>query len=229
MDKLSTHEYSMLFSKVRRSGVQYRLSKIRLLEDKEKNQYPYWLFDSCPCWDNRIELVEAEMDLCKTVGINRTKACRSAGLTNMLKDNPANEEFNEINGIAGELAYAKRYSLYPSGQFETSPRKAALDTGDFLHDGVSVDVKTTRYSTGRLTLSDWKHVEKVDVRCLITGNFLRSSNYRIRGFMTTRDMTSPSRYSLLFDNAPGKQFIANQNELYSMEEAFLRIKSQAMV
>jgi hypothetical protein len=136
------------------------------------------------------------------------------------------ERFIEQNGIAGELAFGKLFNLFPTSQISVAARKVKDDDGDFILDGLTVDVKTTEYATGKLTLASWKNNEtffdRVQAMSLMTGDIrdvdnrrdanLPRAQYVWHGFMSSRDLCTGQRFKCL----PGRdkrEYIALQDEL----------------
>lgn len=189
----------------------------------EKNIYPYKLFKSTNYDSVEIgkeyELNSTEIAITNLMGPERTKAARKSGKTNMLQCEKEKEKFIEINGLQGELLYAKLFNLFPKEQLTIRPRKISEDFGDFYHNNLKIDVKTTEYSFGRLTLSSWKAAEHIDGLCLFTG---MQGKFTLRGFCLTKDLIKASN----FKNLPGrtkKQYIMEQTQLISYEKFHKRL------
>lgn len=68
----------------------------------------------------------------------------------------------EEDGTLAELAFAKVYNLYPD--LDTAPRKGGHDL--ITHQNMRVNVKATRYTTGRLAVHIDKRVEDCDIYVL---------------------------------------------------------------
>jgi hypothetical protein len=176
-----------------------------------------------------VQLSKFEIAFCLKVGPERTRAARNAGAYNMIQDGKPGSErerFIEQNGIAGELAFAKLFDIFPSGQLKVEARKAKDDDGDHILKEQVVDVKTTEYYTGRLTLATWKNndtfFERIHVMGLMTGDIRDEENRRSgngprgsyvwHGFMSSRDLAQPNRLGSL-PGRDGREYIARQDEL----------------
>lgn len=192
-----------------------------LADCKAKNVYPYEFFKSEPLGEVRIgqtyTLNEREIRATEILGPKRTQAARAAGKHNMIQaaeGGTDKEKFMEINGLQGELLYAKLYNLYPAEQLEIRPRSVREDAGDIVHDELKIDVKTTEYNTGRLTLSHWKQAEHIDALCLFTG---KNGRFVLRGFYSAKELVKDENFRCL----PGRdkpQYIMEQKSLLSFEE-----------
>lgn len=209
---LSEIENNIINGFVTVTGIPYEMLSNKLLQNKEEGTYPYWAFNTKPVEGNEVELSPVETIICRRVGPMRTKAARDNNLKNMRQVNQEKEEFIEINGLAGELCYAKKFNLYPKDQLIVESRKSKDDCGDFIHNNCIVDVKTTEYSTGRLTCASWKNKDKVKVFCLFTGDYRKSWVYSFKGWMLSSDLCVAERFGVL----PGRkrsQYIAEQKDL----------------
>jgi len=131
----------------------------------------------------------------------------------------------EINGLQGELLYAKMFDLYPGEQLEIRPRDAKDDFGDIVHDGLKIDIKATEYHTGRLTLSHWKQAEHIDALCLFTG---KNGRFTFRGFYWAKELAKEENFRCL----PGRdkpQYIMEQRNLLSFDALKNRTPQQPAV
>ncbi len=194
------------------TGIPADMLKKKLATNKEENVYPFWLFNSKPVEGNVVTLSPMEQVMCRHVGPMRTQAARENNLTNMRQVDSEKEQFIEVNGLAAEVAYGKKFNLYPKDQLLVKARRAAEDAGDYLHNDEVVDVKVTEYATGRLTYSNWKKQDIVKVCCLFTGDYRKSWDFTFRGWMRLDDLCVESRLGFL----PGRskqQYIAEQKDL----------------
>jgi len=189
-----------------------------LEECKAANTYPYNFFQSEPFDSVEVgreyTLNDREIKCTEVLGPKRTAAARASGKTNMIQaaaGGTDKERFMEVNGLQGELLYAKLFNLYPGEQLEIRPRDAKDDRGDITHDGLKIDVKTTEYHTGRLTLSHWKQAEHIDALCLFTG---KNGRFTFRGFYGSKELAHDDNFRCL----PGRdkpQYIMEQRNLMS--------------
>jgi Family of unknown function (DUF5843) len=159
-----------------------------------------------------ITLTETEQKFCHLIAKYRYESARAAGQTNA-KRGPQSNEATDLEGIGGEIAFAKLFDLYPTEAFKILPRSAKEDQGDFvLHDGKIVDIKTTKYKTGRLSAVLWKE-RNVDLYSLMIGQM---PSYKFAGFMTCKELCQDSRISSFPGRPNSKAYIADQKELVTL-------------
>jgi len=91
-----------------------------------------------------------------------------------------------INGFGAELAFCKLCNTdFDSSTNESENHFNKFDT--VLRNGLSVDVKTTKYRTGKLLVRLGKEKKKVDVYALMIGEF---PNYEFKGFAYYQDIVN---------------------------------------
>jgi hypothetical protein len=78
-------------------------------------------------------------------------------------DDRTDEEIDR-EGMAGEIAFCKLANIYPD--YSISIRRGGIDC---VFNGMTIDVKTTRYRYGKLLATKNKHVSYVDVFVLMIG------------------------------------------------------------
>jgi len=187
---------------------------------KIAKKYPFDFFGSNPFDSIEVgqeyTLNEREVKATEVLGPKRTQAARASGKVNMIQaasGGSDKEKFMEINGLQGELLYAKMFNLYPGEQLEIRPRASKDDFGDIEHDDLIIDIKTTEYHTGRLTLSHWKQAEHIDALCLFTG---KNGRFTFRGFYWAKELAKEENFRCL----PGRdkpQYIMDQRNLLSFD------------
>jgi hypothetical protein len=151
-----------------------------------------------------IALSPVEQTLCEIVATLRHDNNRSQGVSNSKRGSQSDFQ-TDLEGFAAELAFCKLLNLYPDLTIE--PRTSTSDTGDVkLPDGRTVDIKVTRYATGKLIAVPWKKAG-VDLFALMVGQF---PCYTFRGVMDSQELLAQER---LGDLGYGPTFIANQEEL----------------
>lgn len=153
---------------------------------------------------NKIVLNEAEQRLAKYLAKARYMKNRQTG-TKDLKVGPQDCEQTDLEGIAAEIAFCKMTNVYPDLQLEDRPPHDAV-----LADGTTVDVKATRYRSGRLLAVPGK-LDKSDglhSYSLVVGEF--PGPYEFRGFMKREDLLRPER---LTDLGHGPTYAAQQDDL----------------
>lgn len=115
---------------------------------------------------NEIVLNRAEQMLAKYLAEERFKNARKQGKPNQ-KVGGQPDWYTDLNGIGGEIAVAKRFNVYPDTELDSSE----LPEHDLIIKGKKVDVKTTKYSDGKLLATIKKKVDAVDIYVLVTGEF----------------------------------------------------------
>lgn len=149
-----------------------------------------------------IELNEAEQKLAQFLAKARHRVSRSKSIVNH-RIGPQSDEFTDLEGIGGEIAFCKAMNIYPDmnvGGF------AAFDC--VLANGTRVDVKTTKYQNGKLISAPWKEPQNIDAFALMIGEM---PNYRFVGMMKASDLLQEHRKRNLGHNMV---YVAEQDELY---------------
>jgi hypothetical protein len=197
-----------------------------LLDCKRDNVYPYALMNCVrpetftPTIDCAISLTPIELRLCEIMGPERTYCARKDKRCNMIKSGAggsSRERFIEINGLCGELSAAKMLNIYPIDQFVLSSRTTKDDCGDLNCRGVVIDIKTTEYGNGKLTLATWKvtdresYLGKIGALVLFTGDYRKSNDFYYRGAITTRSMLN--RKPSYLPGTTNEQYVVDQSEL----------------
>ena len=119
-----------------------------------------------------IRLNANEQRLAQQLAKERTTKNRKNGISNS-KRGPQSDIVTELDGVGGEIAFAKAFNLYPD--LKDYPGKH-----DMVIAGKTVDVKTTRYPFGHLEVSTDKPPGEVDIYALVTGEM---PDYAIVGWM----------------------------------------------
>ena len=168
--------------------------------------------------DTKIVLNKEEQALCRFIAKRRYETARGAGVTNSKKGNQSNED-TDLEGVAAELAFAKSYQTYPSGVFDIGARssnKGEDSDGDITINGFTIDVKATKYETGRLIAAEWKDHSSIDYYALVVGKFPK---YEVKGLMSTRELITEERLKTL-PNGTNKVYQATQDELCFPKELY---------
>lgn len=158
---------------------------------------------------DKVSLSRVEQDICLAISKLRFTNNRIKNISNS-KIGPQSDEFTDLEGIGAELAFAKLSNTYPDFSINTRSSSLGTDYGDLkLHNNQSVDVKTTKYNSGKLLAVLWK-TEVADLMVLMVGKF---PNYEFRGCMKSCDLLIPERIG---DLGYGKTYMASQNELVDL-------------
>ncbi len=158
-----------------------------------------------------VELDRIEQGICKLLAQKRHDNNRSRNVKNSKIGGQSDAE-TDLEGIGAEFGFSKLFNLYPDLTISTRSSTAGQDDGDVtLRDGRSVDIKATKYRTGKLVAVPWKK-PKVDLFALMVGTFPK---YEFKGFMKSEELLSEKRLGTL---GHGPTYIAQQNELLELEK-----------
>ena len=152
-----------------------------------------------------ITLNAAEIKICEWIAKNRYASNRNGGVSDK-KIGPQSCEETDLEGICGEFAFCKAMNLYPD--MSISPRKG---TDDVTLNGKTVDVKTTRYKTGKLLARKTKGETPSDVYVLVVG---QCPEYKIAGWCGSAELLCESN---LIDLGYGKTYGLEQCALKPVE------------
>jgi len=157
-----------------------------------------------------VSLTYAERKLAYFVAKHRNGNNRHFNVVN-LKVSVESSASVDLEGMCGEIAFCKLFNVYPDLDTDRPPPHPLYDC--VLSDGSRIDVKTTKYETGKLLVDARKNSSKtagVDFYALMIGSF--PGPYSFRGFIAKEDMIKPGRIGLLCGN---KSYIAEQHELFA--------------
>ena len=157
----------------------------------------------------RIELNDVEIRICKHTGKRRYNSNVESNANNARIGDLDDLEMN-IEGFAGEMAFAKVFNLYPD--FTIEPRTSEEDEGDFKLEGKKIDVKTTKYIQGSLAAPVWSGKKVAEIYGLLVG---KMPHYIFKGFMSKEELLQQKRIGTL---GHGDTFLAEQNELKELDE-----------
>lgn len=108
-----------------------------------------------------IKLTKSELSQCKQAAALRWQLARASGVVNQRRDNRSDDEIDYL-GIRAETAVAKAYDL------PYTPSALGIDEGvDMYADDISIDVKSTFHTDGRLLLKS-KEAAKADIFIMVS-------------------------------------------------------------
>lgn len=158
----------------------------------------------------KVTLSRAEQLSCKVIAQLRFDNNRNSGTKNA-KIGPQSDQDTDLEGIGAEFAFCKMLNLYPDFSINIRSSVKETDSGDVtLHNGQTVDVKATKYPTGKLLAVPWKK-PTTTYMALVVGTF---PNYEFKGVMFSSELIKPSRLGNL---GHGDTYIATQQELNDLE------------
>lgn len=160
----------------------------------------------------RVELTRSEQRIAEWLAQQRASTNRKRGITDA-RVGPQDSLQIDIDGLLGEFAFAKLFNLYPDMQLGVRP----------LHDVVTaiggIDVKTTRYRTGKLLAnvkkssipSDWYALMWLEDQGTLhfkgaakAENLLAESNLRMLGgrpgyFLEQEELIQPESFKAMLE------------------------------
>ena len=142
----------------------------------------------------KIKLNEVEMELAKCVAKARTAVSRKDGVKNQKISDEDDFEI-ELVGMCGEIAVAKVMNIFPDLSIQS--RSGGFDLRSA--QGNRVEVKTTRYHSGKLVARLKAKSDDSDYYVLVTGN---PPDMPIRGYITTQEFLSPEWIGKLSKDTP---------------------------
>jgi hypothetical protein len=131
-----------------------------------------------------IQMTEEERRIAGFVAKCRMESCKSNHVADkqMGKQSPDQIEYD---GVLSEMAVAKVMNLYPD--FTIVPRKGGCDLTD--HDGIKIDVKSTRYEHVILCVHKDKNILDSDIYIMTK---IKDRTVEIVGYATSGDIFQPS-------------------------------------
>ena len=155
-----------------------------------------------------VMLNENEQKIIEYIAKTRHSSAREKGFDD--KQISDDSKYNiDLDGFGGEFAFCKAFNIMPS--FVTGQ----ADKADcIMADGTTVDIKTTKYSSGHLIAPMTKNVGDVDIYVLVIK--ISESNFRIVGFRGSGKLISDYGYQCHQDNPKfsGKGYALPQLELH---------------
>jgi hypothetical protein len=156
-----------------------------------------------------ITLTASEIKICEWIAKNRYASNRNGGVSDK-KIGPQSCEETDLEGICGEFAFCKAMNLYPD--LSISPRKGG---DDVLLNDKKMDIKTTKYKSGKLLARRSKSKTPSDIYVLIVG---QRPSYNIVGWCSSADLIQDKN---LIDLGYGKTYGLEQRVLKPIE-SFIR-------
>lgn len=173
-----------------------------------------------------INLNENELELAKTIAIARNDSNRKEGVIDNIQDYKRTSIQIDIDGAEAELAFFKLINKYPKPLFDTSNKSKSngTDLGDAFIDNLSIDVKSTRYKTGKLIQSGAKTLKsKIDIYCLIIKE--GENTFNMKGFYPSYLLLHEDNYGKHFPGRPC--FAVHQNFLMDYDDCVKKVLTKA--
>ena len=150
----------------------------------------------------KIALTDAECLMLKTLGGMRSLVARSAGVKDAKMGDQSGLEA-DIDGLMGEYAFCKWKNIIPD--LIPAPRSGSSDC---ILKNQRIDIKTTRYKTGRL-LATLKNNQDIDIYVLA---ILEDNTVDFVGWAKKKDLCQEKNIKNL---GHGNGYCLDQNELRS--------------
>lgn len=124
-----------------------------------------------------VTLTDSEQKVAELIAKTRFDSNRANNIYNNKKGPQSNYE-TDLEGAASELAAAKALNVWPDLTEE-------IQVHDLTYNGFTIDVKTTKYRTGRLIAGLQKKDKSCDYYMLLVGE---CPTYDIKGFAKREDL-----------------------------------------
>jgi hypothetical protein len=160
-----------------------------------------------------IELTLTEQKIAEFIAKARYNNARKKDIPNN-KKGPQSNYSTDLEGFASELAAAKLLNLYPDLQIDKVPNH------DLIFKGVTIDVKATKYNSGRLIAGLNKNLKECDYYMLMVGTF---PEYRCGGVASKKELLNKETITNL---GWGNLHALEQHELKQIEEFKELIKNE---
>ena len=149
----------------------------------------------------KITLNEMEQRLAEDVGKSRMERCTKEGTPNM-KRGPQSDLEIDVLGAGAEIAFCKLWNLYPN----LTDEKDLFDA--MTRTGYTVDVKTTRYQSGRLLAVRHKILNQSDIYALMLCDY---PEFTFAGYATAEELFDDNN---LIDLGYGLTYALTQDQLH---------------
>ena len=147
-----------------------------------------------------VKLTEQDLIMCKLVGNMRSLVARNNHVYDRKMGGQSGSQIDE-DGVIGEFAFCKHYNIF--FDLGLSPRSGSYDC---LLKGKRIDIKTTRYKTGKL-LATTKINPDVDIYVFA---ILDNDGVLFAGWIEREELTTEKN---LKDLGRGLGYSLEQNDL----------------
>lgn len=158
-----------------------------------------------------VELTEEEIFIAKYIADQRFLENRKAGVKNTASKVFAGSEADQ-QGMLGEMALCKHFNLYPD--LSIQPRVGGYDM--VLPTGITLDVKATKYKTGKLISPPWKK-EKEDSQVYVLALLYDAPKVHIVGW-ATKDKLFQEQNLKVIRHGHHPCYVLERKELEPMEK-----------
>jgi hypothetical protein len=149
-----------------------------------------------------VYLSEEEVKIARFLGKRRRESARAGFVkdTQIGKQNPIDID---VDGVLAELAFAKRFNLYPD--LSVGPRSGGAD---FIVNSKTIDIKATRYITGKLLATIKKAKDPCDYYVLAVIN--KDNDIKLCGMASKEKLFIEEN---IVDLGHGKGYCLSQEKL----------------
>ena len=161
--------------------------------------------------DTLVILNDAEIQFAHLIADNRYASNRKAGVFDNKEDKKRTSIEIDRDGVESELAFFKLIGKYPEPIFDISikSKEKGTDDGDAFIDNMAIDIKSTRYKTGRLIQAGSQTKPSVDLYCLMIKE--GENSYKLKGFYPAKMLLRDENYGKHFPGRPC--FMVEQSDL----------------
>lgn len=154
-----------------------------------------------------VHMTPSESAIALTLAVMRNTTARVNNVADkqMGKQDPIQID---RDGILAEMAFGKQFNLYPD--LSVYPRKGGADL--ITHQGLKVDIKATRYKSGRLLIHIDKDVNEVDIYVL---GVVDGDSVDFVGYIKSKEAIQPQN---LKDLGHGSGYVIEQSSLKKFKE-----------
>lgn len=157
-------------------------------------------------YGDKYTLSESEQELIVGMAKDICSQDRSYFVKNYQVDKSLKLYDLNINGFGAELAFCKLCDIeFDSTTIENENHFKKVDAT--LKNGIKVDVKNTKYKSGKLLVRIGKEAEPVDVYALMIGTF---PSFTFSGWAKSEQIINPSTIK---DLGHGNGYVMTQDEL----------------
>jgi len=149
----------------------------------------------------KVELDVMELELCKYIGLSRSKIARQNNVVDKKIGNQ-NGIDSDIQGFKAEYAFAKKFNLFPD--FGLSPRSGSYDGK--TAKGARYDIKSTNNKNGNL-LATLKENSDVDIYILA---YVENNIVEFVGWVNKDELINQNNIK---DLGHGKGYFLSRNKL----------------
>lgn len=158
------------------------------------------------------KLGKNEQKVCESIARMRYENAREKGFGKSDILEVTSYKSIDVDGVASEMAAAKILNVYYD--IETDFQASELPTHDLICKGKTVDVKTTKYRTGRLIVMPHKKNDQCDWYLLVVGSF---PEYSVVGYATYDEIVQEENWGDPFGRNKPAYFL-DQYKLTPVEE-----------